>query len=162
MHHEFAHILHQQKTFPKKFETLSAGYYDPMYWQERSDNDEDSKAEDKIDHSKYAPLGFVSAYGSSQPREDFVETISHYLVGSDIWWTHLLEEAAKPGINNEPIKGDVVIKEKIEICRTWLKDEWNIDLDSMQANVRRRQLYVDEVLAKGLEEIEKFNNSDNQ
>ena len=71
MHHEFAHILHQQKTYPKNFETLSAGYYDPMYWQERSDDSTPNEAEIR-DHSKYAPLGFVTAYGSSQPREDFV------------------------------------------------------------------------------------------
>jgi substrate import-associated zinc metallohydrolase lipoprotein len=166
MHHEFAHILHQQKTFPKEFEKLSAGYYDPMYWQERSDDNEDAKSESQIDHTQYAPLGFVSAYASGQAREDFVEVISYYITGSDAWWAKLYIDAAKPGPNGEPTvngkTGKEIIEAKVEICRKWLKDAWKIDLDSMRNNVRERQLHVDEALAKGFEEIEKYKNNNDQ
>lgn len=155
MHHEFAHILHQQKSYPKEFETLSAGYYDPMYWQERNDDNTPNEATIR-DHSKYAPLGFVTAYGSSQPREDFVEVISCYITKSDAWWTELLKQAALPGPNNEPIKGNEVILKKIEICKKWLSEQWNINLDSLRQNVRNRQLHVDEALQKGFAEIDSY------
>ncbi|MDR0546580.1 MAG: putative zinc-binding metallopeptidase, partial [Dysgonamonadaceae bacterium] len=81
MHHEFAHILHQQRTYPKVYETFSAGHYDPSYWQERS-----------IEQA--ASLGFVSPYGSSQPREDFVEVIANYIVKTQEDWDSILDMAA--------------------------------------------------------------------
>ncbi len=157
MHHEFMHILHQQKAIPKVFETLSAGYYDPMYWQEREDKNSTAEMEIR-DHSSYAPLGFITAYGSSQPREDFVEVISCYITKSDKWWNELLKQAAKPGPNNEPIKGDVIIKDKISIAKKWLSEQWNIDLDVLRSNVRGRQAKVNEAILEGKNEINSFNN----
>lgn len=156
MHHEFMHILHQQKAIPKVYETLSAGYYDPMYWQEREDK-ETSKEQEIRDHALYAPLGFVTAYGSSQPREDFVELISCYITKSDAWWNKLLQDAAKPGPNNEAIKGDEVINEKIAIAKKWLLEQWKIDLDELRDNVRLRQLTVLEEVAAGKLEIASYN-----
>jgi substrate import-associated zinc metallohydrolase lipoprotein len=151
MHHEFAHILHQKKTFPKEFETLSAGYYDPSYWQERTD-------------TEAASLGFASPYGSSQPREDFVEIIANYIVKPDEWWEDWLEKASKPGINKDKdtipdlLDGKAIIETKINICRKWLKESWNIDMDSLHRNVMKRQLQIEEVLAKGYEEIDNYKN----
>ena len=155
MHHEFAHILHQKKSYPKEYETLSAGYYDPMYWQERNDRDTPNEAEIR-DHSKYAPLGFVTAYASGQPREDFVEVIACYITKSDLWWSHLLQQAALPGPNGESIKGDEIIRTKIEICKKWLWEEWDIDLDKLRANVNARQLVINEALQRGFEEIQSY------
>ena len=37
MHHEFAHILHQTKTYPNEFNTISIGHYDSNNWQDRSE-----------------------------------------------------------------------------------------------------------------------------
>ncbi|GHS96479.1 hypothetical protein FACS189421_01600 [Bacteroidia bacterium] len=171
MHHEFAHILHQQKTYPKEFETYSAGHYDPGYWQER-------------DNVVAASLGFASPYGSSQPREDFVEIIANYIVKSDAWWKDWLDKASKEwriklNANGDPvtapdeygnaqyvyevtttesdgIAGKAVIETKIEICRKWLKESWNIDLDKMRANVQERQLHIPEALEKGFAEIDSY------
>ena len=171
MHHEFAHILHQQKTYPKEFETYSAGHYDPSYWQERADE-------------IAASLGFASPYGSSQPREDFVEIIANYIVKSNAWWNDWNDKASKewkialntdgtPKTENdkygnavhvyEPtteesdgINGKAVIETKIEICRKWLKESWNIDLDTMRANVQERQLHITEALEKGFAEIDSY------
>ncbi|MDR1762973.1 MAG: putative zinc-binding metallopeptidase [Dysgonamonadaceae bacterium] len=151
MHHEFAHILHQQKTYPKEFETLSAGYYDPSYWQERT-------------ASVAASLGCASPYGSSQPREDFVEIIANYIVQSDAWWANLFDMASKPGIDQsgavyqENLDGKAILEAKIEICRKWLKDSWGIDLDAMRACVARRQQNILQALDEGFAEIESFNN----
>lgn len=171
MHHEFSHILHQQKTYPKEFETYSAGHYDPSYWQERADE-------------VAASLGFASPYGSSQPREDFVEIIANFIVKSDAWWKNWLDMASKewtpkldkdgntvteedkygnPQIvyvetttESDGIKGKEVLEQKIAICRKWLKESWEIDLDSLRANVGERQLHIKEALEEGSAEIDQY------
>ena len=139
MHHEFAHILHQKKTYPKEFENYSAGFYDPSGWQNRTE-------------SEAASIGCASPYGSSQPQEDFVEIIANYIVKSDAWWNNLYAMASKPGVNasgetvNDPINGKAVLETKIEICRKWLKDSWEIDLDALRNEIQKRQLHVEEVI----------------
>ena len=64
MHHEFSHILHQTKTYPKEFDLISADRYEPMGWQDRSG-------------AVVASYGCTSAYASGQAREDFAETIAN-------------------------------------------------------------------------------------
>lgn len=66
MHHEFAHILHQTKSYPTDFNLLSTGRYDDGSWQSKQPG-------------YVASLGFVTPYASSQAREDFAETIANYL-----------------------------------------------------------------------------------
>ncbi len=155
MHHEFAHILHQQKAYPKEFEVLSAGHYDPMYWQERNDDNTPQEA-DVRDASKYAPYGFITAYGSSQPREDFVEIISCYITKSDAWWNSIIQQAAKPDPNNVDHDGDEIILKKIELSKKWLEEQWDIDLDALRDNVRKRQENIPAALEKGFAEINSY------
>ncbi len=66
MHHEFAHILHQTKSYPTDFNLLSTGRYDDSSWQSKQPG-------------YVASLGFITPYASSQAREDFAETIANYL-----------------------------------------------------------------------------------
>ena len=141
MHHEFAHILHQQKTYPKEFENFTAGYYDPTGWQHRTD-------------SEAASLGCVSPYGSSQPREDFVEIIANYIVRTDAQWNAILDMASKPAVdysgqivpNNLKMRGDEIIRAKLEMARKWLDEAWGIDLQALRENVQERQKHIDEVM----------------
>ncbi|MDL2221284.1 putative zinc-binding metallopeptidase [Parabacteroides sp. OttesenSCG-928-N08] len=141
MHHEFAHILHQQRTYPKEFEIYTAGYYDPAGWQFRTD-------------SEAASLGCASPYATSQPREDFVEIIANYIVKPDAWWDEWMKMAAKPGVNQsgetvtETVDGKAVLEAKIEMCRKWLKDSWGIDLDALRDDVQERQLHIEEVMSE--------------
>jgi len=118
MHHEFAHILHQTKSYPKKFEQISAGRYSPLGWQYLSD-------------SEAAKMGFVSAYAASQAREDFVETIANYLVKSDKDWNNTLFVSGGEG-------SEIIIK-KLAICATWLKEKWGIDINSMRNEIIERE-----------------------
>lgn len=141
MHHEFAHILHQKKMYPKEFESYSAGYYDPTRWQDRT-------------LSEAASLGFVSNYGSSQPREDFVEVIANYIVRTTAEWNEILNLASKPGINSsgevvdDPLDGKAIIETKLEIAKKWLSESWKIDLEELRNEVQERQLHIEEVLSK--------------
>jgi substrate import-associated zinc metallohydrolase lipoprotein len=81
MHHEFAHILHQTKTYPTEFNTISVGRYDANNWQYRGD--------------EVTSLGFVTPYASMEYREDFAETIACYIVYTDDQWNRLMELAGR-------------------------------------------------------------------
>lgn len=122
MHHEFAHILHQQKAYPTEFGLINPQDYNPSRWQDRTDKEA-------------RQLGYVTAYGSSQTREDFVEVIANYIVKSDAEWQQVMEEAGTTG--------SAIIQQKWEICNTWLAEKWNINLVAMHEEVQRRQQNMD-------------------
>ncbi len=92
MHHEFGHILHQTRTYPKEFDLISAGRYDASSWQNKP-------------IGLQASQGFITPYSSCEGREDFAETIANYLTRNDeadeliMWmadhgWTNGLAEDA--------------------------------------------------------------------
>jgi len=139
MHHEFSHILHQRKTYPKEFETVTPADYDPSGWQYRYDDKETDLW--KREHPAWE-LGYVTCYGSSEAHEDFVETIANYIVQSDENWQYMLENAGEKRS---------AIERKLEICRTWLKENYDYDLDALHVEVQNRQYvltnYFDLVMA---------------
>ena len=122
MHHEFAHILHQQKNYPPEFAQITPANYDPIKWQERS-------------NKEAWQLGCVSYYGSSEAREDFVEVIANYIVKPQAWWDNMLKEAGT--------EGAALINQKWEICNNWLAEKWEISLDDLRAEVQKRQANLD-------------------
>ena len=125
MHHEFSHILHQTKVYPKEFEQLTPGSYSPTGWQNRTDKEA-------------RQMGFVGAYASSQPREDFVETIARYITNDDEGWEKILADA-RQGEVTKGVTGEDMILQKWEIARTWLADKWQISLEDLRAEVQLRQ-----------------------
>ncbi len=144
MHHEFAHILHQKRTYPVEFGLISLGKYNPLGWQYITDSEAASK-------------GFVSPYAGSQNREDFVEIIANYLVKTDAQWNNILLMASQHGkgyisegelvtLPDDGIKGDVLILQKLEIARKWLKDAWSIDIDALRAEIMKREAKINEIL----------------
>ena len=122
MHHEFSHILHQQKNYPKEFGMINPEDMDPNRWQDRS-------------NQQAWELGFVSPYASSQVREDFVETIANYIVKTDADWNNMISKAGADG-------SDKILR-KLDMCRTWLAEKWEIDLDEMHKEVQKRQENLD-------------------
>ncbi|MDR1653707.1 MAG: putative zinc-binding metallopeptidase [Prevotellaceae bacterium] len=94
MHHEFSHILHQTKAYPKDFNLFSYKDYNPLGWQDRND-------------SICFSLGFVSPYGGSQTREDWVEVIANYIVKTDKWWDKAYEVAAKGWIQKDKMQPEL-------------------------------------------------------
>lgn len=80
MHHEFGHILNQSKLFTLDFEKISQGLYDPLDWQNKDDREVRSK-------------GFITAYGSSNYSEDFVEFVANYVVSTDKVWEQYVKDA---------------------------------------------------------------------
>ncbi len=148
MHHEFAHILHQTKTYPKEFNLISYKDYEPFSWQDR-------------DPKIAASLGFVSPYGGSQTREDFVEVIANYIVKTDAQWNQILDDASKgwtidssgkvvPALDADGVDGKAIILRKLSICRSWLHDAWSVDLDALRGEVQFRQknIHMDSLLSE--------------
>ena len=152
MHHEFAHILHQKKTYPREFNYFSINDYLPTGWEKR--------------HSSVAAsLGFVSPYAGSETREDFVEVIANYIVKTDAQWNSLLYDASrewKQNYEDDPSKGVVeideydgvdgveVISEKLEMCKIWLRDAWGIDIEALRAVVQERQSKINSAFVNSL------------
>ncbi len=81
MHHEFSHILHQTKTYPPEFNTISVGKYDATNWTGRG--------------NEVCSKGFVTPYASSEYREDFAETTACYIVYTDAQWATLMDLASR-------------------------------------------------------------------
>jgi substrate import-associated zinc metallohydrolase lipoprotein len=140
IHHEFMHILHQKKSYPIEFGQLSKGNFNPLGWQSRTD-------------SQAASLGFVSPYGGSQEREDFVEVIANYLVKSDEDWNRILEMASEPGLDiygkllpDDGVDGKALILQKVKIASNWFKVAWGIDLDLLRAEIMLREQNIDTIL----------------
>lgn len=121
MHHEFAHILHQTKSYPTDFDLISASNYQSSAWVNMEKKDA-------------LNAGFVSTYGSSEPREDFVEYISIYVTSTADAWNTLVESAGD--------KGKPIILQKLSIVKDYMKTTWGIDLDELRSVVQRRSLDV--------------------
>ena len=150
MHHEFAHILHQKKSYPNEFRLISTTNYSPFGWQDRHDN-------------VAASMGFVSAYAGSEDREDFVEVIANYIVKTDEQWATILDNASKgweydptekvlTQLSTDPdgVDGRKIILDKLTICRKWLKEEWNVSIDELREEVQKRQAAITPVLMDSL------------
>ena len=96
-----------------------------------------------------ASLGFVSTYASSEYREDFAETIAHYITDTQEEWDKLLDTASKGWevqgqslvevADNDGVDGKSIILQKVEIARQWFRDSWQMDLDALRAEVQERQ-----------------------
>lgn len=130
MHHEFSHILHQTKSFPKEYELISAGKYDSQSWQYYSDEE------------AYR-LGFVTPYSMSEAHEDFVEVISSYITDTRETWKKrgIIMAADHTHIEaiDEEQEGTSTIAYKINMCKDWLYEKYDYTLDSLRAEVQRRQ-----------------------
>lgn len=108
MHHEFGHILHQTRTYPKEFDLLSAGRYDSGSWQSKP-------------IGLMASQGFITPYASAEAREDFAETIANFLTRTDEQDELLLWLASKGWTNG--IEGDDTdTDDKPYYCCYYLKD----------------------------------------
>lgn len=124
MHHEFAHILHQTKNYSIDFNTITEGKYAGPGWINVKD----------IEARK---LGFVTAYASSNVDEDFVETISNFIVKSDSEWQQILEDAGEDGAP--------LILQKLDMVTEYLKESWGIDIIQLHEEVQERQSHIGEL-----------------
>ncbi|WP_447641367.1 MULTISPECIES: substrate import-associated zinc metallohydrolase lipoprotein [Chitinophagaceae] len=118
IHHEFGHILQQNKYYTPEYQKISQGFYNGN-WTLLSD--EDAHAQ-----------GFATPYSSSAPDEDFVEVIATMLVEGKDYWENL---KAHETIIGHP-EATEMLSEKEQIIVAYYKDKWNIDFYALQEAVR--------------------------
>lgn len=111
VHHELAHVLHQNIMYPADFELVCAGDYD-------------SNGLSKT--QAYArSFGFTGGYGMTSPNEDFATLVSTMLNNSKAEFDAI--------INSIPEElGRTRLREKENIVVTYFLQAWNIDFWELQ------------------------------
>lgn len=117
MHHEFAHILNQNKSYDQSFKTITESGYIGGDWYKESDASAQKK-------------GFITAYAQDEASEDFVEMYSMYITHDQTWWDAVLTNA---GTTSAPL-----LTAKLAIVRSYFAEKWHIDIDVMRDVLLRR------------------------
>lgn len=128
MHHEFTHILAQNKDYDTDFQKISEGSYSPAGWYASGVTETDALQK-----------GFISTYAMSEYNEDFAETLAFYLVLTPAEWAQKMSTATSGGGN-----GAEIIGQKLQMIRSYMQTSWNIDIDQLRTVIQRR---MDEVLS---------------
>lgn len=137
IHHEFVHIVNQTKDYPREFGKVTpTGYV----------NDSWSSGKYGTDYEK---RGFVSAYSQKEEREDFAEVVSTYIISTPAQWDAIIKKATLVDKKGDPIKdengkpapqpGVEALEKKLEICKRYYKETFNVDLDKVRDAVIERE-----------------------
>lgn len=118
IHHEFTHILNQNKVYTTDFKMITGNLYVADSWSESPHN------------TGFLQRGFITAYSQHSDTEDFAEMMSEYVTHDAAWWKQILTDAGD---------GAQFLKTKLDIVRSYMADEFGIDLDQLRATVVRRQ-----------------------
>lgn len=111
VHHELAHVLHQNIMYPADFELVCAGDYDSNGLN--------------ISQAVARSLGFTGGYGMTGPNEDFATLVSTMLNNSKAEFDAM--------INSIPEElGRTRLREKENIVVTYFLQAWNIDFWELQ------------------------------
>lgn len=133
MHHEFAHILHQTKSYSTEYQNITGTDYIGDEWSSISQTLPMARS-----------LGFVSQYARMAPDEDFVEMISIFVTRDEAAWEAILKSAdVKAGGNDKT--GRQLLEQKFEIVKDYLKNSWNIDIYKLRTVVQRRGDSIDQL-----------------
>ena len=132
IHHEFTHILNQNRDDPTSFRQVTPSSYVS-----------DSQFSEPY-VSNYLKRGFITAYAQTNDREDFAEMVAEYVTHSAEWWESRMKEADAiwDGDPDQTQKGRVLIEQKLDIVRAYMTDTWNIDMDDLRDCILRRQTNV--------------------
>lgn len=110
IHHEFAHITHQNVMFDESiYGNITPGGY-RSDWQ----NETDAIAKSQ---------GFISQYARLNPNEDFVEMVATMLTTTREQWDATIDGAGA---------GTEALRTKEEFVVSYYMTEWNIDLYKFQ------------------------------
>lgn len=126
IHHEFTHILHQTVEFSAAYQLIT-----PDYKTDKWSNPE---------FKDYLIRGFISDYAQSNYHEDFAEMVSIYVTKTAEEWEAMLQEAA--GTKAAPKPGRNLIEQKLIIVRSYMENQWGIDMDKLRATILQREADV--------------------
>ena len=129
IHHEFTHILNQNRDYPKAFRMVTGSSYVS-----------DSQFSEPF-KSVYLKRGFITAYAQTNADEDFAEMVSEYVTHTAEWWENQMKQAETMYEDdlNQTQTGRVLIEQKLDIARAYMNDTWGIDIDKLRDCILRRQ-----------------------
>ncbi|MFL1013626.1 zinc-binding metallopeptidase [Flavisericum labens] len=110
--HEYGHILNQNVPIDPEYGQINPADYTAQ-WFNRTDQEA-------------RELGYITAYGSSQESEDFVEMVSEMLTNSKDEFDAMVES-----IDNEESKAIIRLKEEMVV--KYYKENFDIDIYELQA-----------------------------
>lgn len=111
VHHEFAHILHQNILYPAAFKLITAGGYTADWY-----NTPLNRAQSK---------GFITSYAMSAPDEDFVEMIAVMLIEGKRGFDRIV-----CAIKNESAQASIRQKEQYVV--NYFSDVYDVDIYELQ------------------------------
>lgn len=125
IHHEFSHIMEQNKNLPPTFEAVSASdYVGDGGWG-------------GLTQQAALDLGFVVNYAAKSVEEDYAELFGMYITRTAEDWEALIAPANSYGRGK--------IEEKLALVRGYMQSNWSLDMDEMRAIVLRRASQVGEL-----------------
>jgi len=124
IHHEFAHILNQNKPFSINFNQISSKEYVNDAWNTLFDT-----------NAKAAQKGFISPYAGKEANEDFVELIAFYVTLTPAQWNARINAG---GTGAAGVAGRNIILNKFGIVKEYMLNSWGIDLDILRDEVLER------------------------
>ncbi len=121
IHHEFQHILNQNRPYPSNFKEISGLSYVDDEWNAKYTTTGAAVA-----------AGFISPYASKADGEDFAELFSFYVTRSQADFDAILNSAgATPA-------GRTIVNNKLAIVKTYMKSEWGVDMDLLRQEILSR------------------------
>ncbi len=133
IHHEFAHLFHQNYGFPEGFVGLTD--YTGTGWK----NITDKEALER---------GCVSKYSTNSDADDFADLVAHFLImpPNEFESNYLaLEDCSKStdaATCQKTNEGREKIKVKLDLVIKYYKDKFDLDLVSMRDEMQKRLDYV--------------------
>lgn len=119
--HEFQHILNQTKPFPTSFNEITGLAYVDDAWNTIYDT-----------QAKAITAGFISSYAGKAPEEDFAELFSFYVTRTQSSFDAIVNTTGGTAA------GRALIATKLSIVKTYMKTQWNIDMDELRAELLER------------------------
>ena len=127
IHHEFTHILNQTRNYPTSFKMVTGSDYVTDSWSDSPYN------------GVYLSRGFITAYAQMEDREDFAEMVAEYVTHDAAWWEKQMKAAETTYAVEQKLTGRELIEQKLDIVKTYMHDEFKIDLDVLRDAINRRQ-----------------------
>ena len=114
IHHEFAHILHQNKKYQEEYKKITPSGYTSNWYN--------------VSNYIAREQGFISAYSKSNPDEDFAEFIATMLTNSKSEFDAIIN-----GVTNEDSKNALKLKEQFIV--NYMLLYWKIDIYKLQKEI---------------------------
>ena len=131
IHHEFAHVLHQNKMYPGDFELVSVGDYQASW--------------SSVATETANAMGFISSYGSSGPHEDFATLIASMLNNGKAEFDAIVDAIASE-------EGRKRIREKETIVVNYFMQAYGIDFRALQEETYKARLLLQGINQQIIEE----------